>query len=68
MHDEVKENVLLEEFDTQTNEGIEKFGHGIGADFGNLLQFIDNAKKPRWRLRRNRMLYGIFNVRYGKLY
>ena len=44
MHDEVKENVLLEEFDTQTNEGIEKFGHGIGADFGNLLQFIDNAK------------------------
>lgn len=44
MHDEVKENVLLEEFDVQTKEGIEFFGHGIGADFGNLLQFIDNTK------------------------
>lgn len=44
MHDEIKENILIEEFDAQTQEGIEKFGHGIGADFGNLLQFIDNTK------------------------
>ena len=44
MHDDVKENVLLEEFDVQTKEGIAKFGYGIGADFGNLLQFVDNAK------------------------
>jgi hypothetical protein len=44
MHDEVKENVLVKEFKDQNLEGIAKFGHGIGADFGNLLQFIDNAK------------------------
>jgi hypothetical protein len=44
MHDEVKENVLLEEYDAQKLEKIAKFGYGIGADFGNLLQFIDNAK------------------------
>ena len=44
MHDQIKENVLVEELKDQTIEGIMKFGHGIGADFGNLLQFIDNAK------------------------
>jgi len=32
------------EYEKQTKEAIEKFGHGIGADFGNLLQIIDNAK------------------------
>lgn len=44
MHDDRKEKVLLSEYERQTCEGIEKFSHGIGADFGNLLQFIDNAK------------------------
>lgn len=44
MHDYLKEKVLKEEFKKQSEEGIEKFGYGIGADFGNLLQIIDNAK------------------------
>ena len=44
MHDEVKEDVLVQELKKQKLEGISKFGYGIGADFGNLLQFIDNAK------------------------
>ena len=43
-HDVEKENVLLQELKSQKLEGIEKFDHGIGADFGNLLQCIDNAK------------------------
>lgn len=43
MHDHVKEKVLVSEFEKQTSEGIQKFGHGIGADFGNLLQIIDNS-------------------------
>jgi hypothetical protein len=44
MHDPVKERVLKEEYLRQQEEGIAKFDHGMGADFGNLLQFIDNAK------------------------
>ena len=44
MHDEIKENVLVKELKDQKREGIAKFDHGIGADLGNLLQFIDNAK------------------------
>ena len=44
MHDYLKESVLKEEFKEQSEEGIDKFGYGIGADFGNLLQFIDNTK------------------------
>ena len=43
MHDQFKEQILREEFSQQTKEGIEKFGHGIGADFGNLMQVIDNC-------------------------
>lgn len=43
-HDEVKEKVLISELAKQSKEGIDKFCHGVGADFGNLLQFIDNAK------------------------
>lgn len=44
MHDQGKETVLSKELKAQKLEGIAKFDHGIGADFGNLLQFIDNAK------------------------
>lgn len=44
MHDQAKEIILKKEYSKQTQEGIEKFSHGIGADFGNLLQFIDNTK------------------------
>ena len=44
MHDQVKELVLKEEFRRQSIEGIEKFSYGIGSDFGNLLQIVDNAK------------------------
>ena len=43
-HDEVKEKVLISELERQSKEGIDKFSYGIGADFGNLLQFIDIAK------------------------
>jgi len=45
MHDEIKFFVMKEEFQKQTEEGIEKFSHGIGSDFMNLLQSIDNTKK-----------------------
>ena len=44
MHDDKKEKILLSEYQNQIEEKIEKFGHGIGADFGNLLQIIDNTK------------------------
>jgi hypothetical protein len=42
-HDPIKERVLLSEYDRQNIEGIQKFGYGTGADFGNLLQFIDQT-------------------------
>lgn len=42
-HDPIKEKVLRLEFELQSSEGIEKFGHGSGADFGNLLQVIDQT-------------------------
>lgn len=44
-HDPVKESVLAKEFELQGEEGIEKFGHGTGADFGNLLQLIDQTSE-----------------------
>lgn len=43
-HNPIAEETLLEEFQLQNNEGINRFGYGTGADFGNLIQFIDNAK------------------------
>ena len=43
-HDPLKEKVLQEEYDRQKEERIEKFSYGTGADFGNILQFIDQAK------------------------
>lgn len=44
MHDHIKERVLLEEFQRQTQENVENFAYGIGADFGNLLQVLDIVK------------------------
>lgn len=43
-HDNRKEGVMTAELKRQQVEGINKFDHGIGADFGNLLMFIDNTR------------------------
>ena len=44
MHDSIKENILIEELNLQRKEKIDKFSHGTGADFSNLMQALDNAK------------------------
>lgn len=45
MHDQLKEKILFKEYRLQNKEKIQYFSHGIGADFGNLLQVIDNCKE-----------------------
>tara|TARA_B100000989_G_scaffold186183_1_gene140079 strand:+ start:67 stop:1170 length:1104 start_codon:yes stop_codon:yes gene_type:complete len=42
-HDSTKERLLAKEYLRQTEEGIENFGYGTGADFENLLQAIDQT-------------------------
>ena len=42
MHDEIKEKILQEESFLQIEERVQNFSHGIGADYGDILQFIDN--------------------------
>ena len=43
MHDEIKELVLQKESVLQIKERIQNFSHGIGSDYGDILQFIDNT-------------------------
>lgn len=43
MHDEIKEKVLQKESALQIEERIQNFSHGIGADYGDILQCIDNT-------------------------
>ena len=42
MHDEIKEKILKKESFLQIEERIQNFSHGIGADYGDILQCIDN--------------------------
>jgi hypothetical protein len=43
MHDEIKEKVLQKESCLQIEERIQNFSHGIGSDYGDILQCIDNT-------------------------